>query len=237
LREHYRFYCKTLTKVITEAKKLYYDRRIINSKNKSKTIWNIIKTETVKRDGKEDIKLLNIQGNITSDQQVLASNLSDYFPTIVDKVIDSSSVTKTGQPIYDKFLNYMSPKSTGPLPNFRFMHTTTHEIERIIKSLKTKYSFGYDEIPVAMLKASAPFISSPLAYIINKSLSSGIYPSRLKFSIMKPVFKSSDKLDISNYRPIPLLPAFSKVFEKVIYSRLCQHLTQYKILTNDQYGF
>jgi hypothetical protein len=52
-----------------------------------------------------------------------------------------------------------------------------------------------------------------------------------------PVFKSGDKLDISNYRPISLLPAFSKVFEKVIYSRLCQLLTQNKILANDQYGF
>jgi hypothetical protein len=173
LREHYRLYCKTLTKVITAAKKLYYDRRIINSKNKSKTIWNIIKTETGKRDGKEDIKLLNIQGNITSDQQVLANNLNDYFLTIVDIIIDSSSVTKTGQPIYDKFLNYMSPKSTGLLPNIRVMHTTTHEIEGIMKSLKAKYSFGYNEIPVAMLQESAPFISSPLAYIVNKSLSSG----------------------------------------------------------------
>jgi hypothetical protein len=45
------------------------------------------------------------------------------------------------------------------------------------------------------------------------------------------------KLDISNYRHISLLPAFSKVFEKVIYLRLRQHLTQYNILTNDQYGF
>jgi hypothetical protein len=62
----------------------------------------------------------------------------------------------------------------GPLSNIRFRHTTTHEIEEIIKSLKAKYSHGYNEIPAAILKASAPYISSPLTYIVNKSLSSGI---------------------------------------------------------------
>jgi hypothetical protein len=130
----------------------------------------------------------------------------------------------------------MSSKYTGPLSKNRFRHTTAHELEGIIKSLKAKYSYGYDEIPVVMLKASAPFISSPLTYIINKSLATGIYLTRLKFSIVKPIFKSGDKLNISNYRPISLLPAFSKVFEKVIYSRFYQHLTHNKVLTNDQYG-
>jgi hypothetical protein len=88
-----------------------------------------------------------------------------------------------------------------------------------------------------ILKVSAPFISSPLTYIVNTSLSSGVYPARLKFAVVKHVFKSGDKCGISNYRPISLLPAFSKVFEKVIYSRLYQHLTPNKILSNDQYGF
>jgi hypothetical protein len=69
-------------------------------------------------------------------------------------------------------------------------------------------------------------------YIINKSLTTGIYPTRLKFPIVNPVFKSGDKLNISNYRPISLLLAFSKVFENVIYSRLYQHLTHNNIFTN-----
>jgi hypothetical protein len=60
---------------------------------------------------------------------------------------------------------------------------------------------------------------------------------RLKFSVVKPLFKSSDKHNVSNYRPLSLPPAFSKVIEKVIYSRLYQHLTRNKILSNDQYGF
>jgi hypothetical protein len=55
--------------------------------------------------------------------------------------------------------------------------------------------------------------------------------------VVKPVFKSGDKHNISNYRPISLLPALSKVFGKVIYQRIYQHLTQNNILSKDQYGF
>jgi hypothetical protein len=80
-------------------------------------------------------------------------------------------------------------------------------------------------------------MSSPLTYTCNKSLSSGIFPTRLKFSTAKPAFKNGDKLNISNYRPISPLIAFSMVFKKVIYARLYQHLSQNYILLNKQYGF
>ena len=52
----------------------------------------------------------------------------------------------------------------------KLKNTTTHEIDKIIKSLKNKTSHGYDEISDKILKASAPFILSPLTYIINKVL-------------------------------------------------------------------
>jgi hypothetical protein len=48
-------------------------------------------------------------------------------------------------------------------------------------------------------------------------LAHGMYPERLKFSLIKPIYKSGDKSSPSNYRPISLLPVFSKIFEKVIY--------------------
>jgi hypothetical protein len=67
---------------------------------------------------------------------------------------------------------------------------------------------------------SAPFISSPLTYICNKSLSSGIFPPKLKFSAVKPAYKNGDKFNISDHRPVSSLTAFSEVSEKVIYARL-----------------
>jgi hypothetical protein len=54
------------------------------------------------------------------------------------------------------------------------MHTTTHEIEGIIKSLKAKYSFGYDEIPVAMLKASESLKIMTNKLILDQNLNGGL---------------------------------------------------------------
>ena len=73
---------------------------------------------------------------------------------------------------------------------------------------------GYQQ---KILKLSIHYISSPLTYICNRMLSSGIFPARLKFSEVKPIFKRGDENFTSNYRPVSLLKSFSNIFEKVIY--------------------
>jgi hypothetical protein len=70
-----------------------------------------------------------------------------------------------------------------PFPSIKFSYTSTKETEEIIKILKTKHSHGYDQIPTKIMKLSAPFISSSLTYMFNKSLFSDIFPTRLKFSV------------------------------------------------------
>jgi len=116
-------------------------------------------------------------------------------------------------------------------------YTSTKEIENIIKSLKTKNAHGYNEISVTVLKWSAPFTSSPLTYIFNKSLEMGSFPSRLKYSTVIPIFKAGDKLNIPNFRPISLLVSFSKIFKKIIYTRIYAHVVQNQILADEQYRF
>ena len=68
-------------------------------------------------------------------------------------------------------------------------------------------------------------------------LSTGIFPDRLKYAIVKPIFKKGDEQDVTNYRPISLLTAFSKVIEKLTYARLYEHITINSVLSNSQYGF
>jgi hypothetical protein len=68
-------------------------------------------------------------------------------------------------------------------------------------------------------------------------LTTGTFPDRLKFSEIKPIYKKGDKTLISNYRPISLLPVFSKIFEKIIYKRLYDYLTLNNILVKEQCGF
>jgi len=63
------------------------------------------------------------------------------------------------------------------------------------------------------------------------------FPERLKYSIIKPLFKKGDRTTPSNYRPISLLTAFSKVIEKALYNRLIDHLNNNSLLNPQQFGF
>ena len=87
------------------------------------------------------------------------------------------------------------------------------------------------------MKASASFITSPLTYIFNKVLSTGVFPDWLKYSEVQPLFKKGEKTEITNYRPISLLPSFSKIIEKIKYKRLIFYLNEKNILVNGQFGF
>jgi len=111
------------------------------------------------------------------------------------------------------------------------------KIEQNIKSLKTKNSYVYDEISTKILKISCPFISSPLNYIRNKILFWGLFPERLKYTVIKPLHKNGDRCEVSNYRPVSLLTSFLKIFEMVMQTRILNHLTKYNILSNEKYGF
>jgi len=133
--------------------------------------------------------------------------------------------------------NYLINNFNSRFSRINWKYATTYEINRIIKSLKIKNLYGYDEIPIKILKFSAPFIISPLIYICNKSLSSGAFPKTLKYAAIKPVYKKGDKLLTANYRPISLLTSFSKIFEKLIYSRLYKHICTKNIVVEEQYGF
>jgi hypothetical protein len=103
--------------------------------------------------------------------------------------------------------------------------------------MKLKDSHGYDEISTRILKMSAPYILSSLIYISNKILSMGIFPDRLKFSEVKPLYEDGNTSDFSNYRPISLLTSFSKVIQKILHKRLYHYLDQQKVFVNEQHGF
>jgi hypothetical protein len=130
---------------------------------------------------------------------------------------------------------YLSHIYKTTFPAIKYSYASTKETENI-KNLKTTNSYGYDEIHVKILKNCSYFIP-PLTYIINRSLTTGIFPNRLKFSEIKPLYEKGDKNSISSCRPISLLTSFSKIFEKVIYKRLHQHVSNNNSLVNEQSGF
>ena len=68
-----------------------------------------------------------------------------------------------------------------------------------------------------MIKQAISHIVKPLSYIdlCNMSLTSGIFPNNMKIAKVIPIYKASGKNEFTNYRPISLLPQFSKILEKL----------------------
>jgi hypothetical protein len=218
----YKQYFKILSRVINEPKWAKYNNQIINSTNKMKTTWNIIKSETNR------LKRSHINYENSPD------SFNDHFLSIAERIMQSTteSTNANNNPMY-----YMSKMSHNPFPNITFNSTSTGEIERSINSIKVKNSHGYDGITTKMRKASAPYICSFLGYIFNKSIRPGTFPSHLKYSIVKPLFKKGYRDNMANYQPISLLTSFPKIFEKIIYERLLQHIKVNNILLEEQFGF
>ena len=87
------------------------------------------------------------------------------------------------------------------------------------------------------MKIYKEFFSIWLAKLINLSFETGIFPDILKIAKVTPIHKKESKLDFKNYRPISLLSTFSKIYEKIIYTRIYDHLTRNKLIYLKQFGF
>ena len=179
-------------------------------------------------DGKEIEK--NIETKL-EDESSIASNFNKYFAEIGKNL--ASKIQYTGDKNIHSFL---TKNITSKLT---LKKTTEEEVLDIIKSLKTKKSSGVDNISSFLLKIISSHIAYPLHNIINKSIANGIFPEKLKWAIVSPIYKNQD-LDVhqfNSYRPISLLPTISKVFEKIIYKQLYTYMNTNNLLNASQYGF
>ena len=87
------------------------------------------------------------------------------------------------------------------------------------------------------IKDSLHIVACYITCIINTSFVTGIFPTAWKHALIFPIFKSGDDNDLSNYRPISLLPIVSKVLEKVVSVQLTQFLESNSLFSNTRHGF
>ena len=91
--------------------------------------------------------------------------------------------------------------------------------------------------PSKVVKILEPILSPLLAVIVNKSIDTSYFPNYLKTARVIPIYKSGDKSEVTNYRPISILPLFSKILERLVYNQLYYFLEKFDILHQNQYGF
>jgi hypothetical protein len=142
---------------------------------------------------------------------VIAHEFNKYFLSIAKSMNTKHNEFTFHNPDNITHLYYLQQYLKTPFPNIKLKLSSSKEVEKIIKSLKSKYSTGYDGLSTKLLKIRSSLISSPLTYICNKSISLGIFPDHLKYAVVKPLFKKGGRSSIANYRPKSMLSSFSKV--------------------------
>ena len=224
----YRNYRNQLTAIIRLAKKKYYANKFNMCTNNMKNTWREI-NNILGKGRKAGIPEKCSDGHqVFSNPADIANSFNSYFSSI------GVSLSNKLPPTNSHFMDYLHNPNTS---SFFLAPTNSFEIMDIANQLNSGSSSGFDDILSSVVKPVISFISHPLAHIFNLSVLTGSVPLKLKVAKVIPVFKKGDPQDIHNYRPISVLPCFSKILEKLVYNRLSTFLSKFNILYDYQFGF
>ena len=158
--------------------------------------------------------------------QLSSSNpgvISDLFADKFQSVYGSPHVSNN---LFDHIL---------PCLNIDQLYLTNEEILLALKQLDITKGSGPDGVPPLFLRNCSESIASPLYFIFNKSLETGVFPKIFKPSFITPIYKSGSRIDISNYRGIANQSAIPKLFEKKVNDKISEKVA--RIMNNEQHGF
>lgn len=227
-KHKYNIYRKTLKSCLRLAEKNYYHTQFLNKANDMRITWKLLNSVINKnKDRIENINLL-INGSNSRDPYKIVNAFNEFFvnigPNLAAKIAPSNVNSVDFLPIAstDSIVLYPTDKC---------------EITQIILQLKEKSSTGLDGIPMSVIKFATDFISAPLSNLINYSITNGKFPDLLKQAKVIPIFKVGDSQQVTNYRPISILNSFSKIFEKIMASRLTKFLNNQDFFYQNQFGF
>lgn len=221
-------YKNRLNSTIRQAKRSYYHNYFATHRSNMKKYWSGVRELIGRVKAKRDvIESINVDGSIVSDGDIIAGTFNSYFSNVAynlrEKLPSPDNISVTD------FIDNC--------PNSFYLYPVTiPECENVINNLKNT-SYGVNVISTRLLKLISKQISEQLTLLINESFNTGVFPSSLKVASITPVYKAGDPLLVENYRPISVLPLFSKVVEKCMAIRMTKFMTKYSILSRCQFGF
>ena len=147
---------------------------------------------------------------------------------------------QVGQKTIEKPKDYKIPEALhneNSAPNFSFEFETIANTEKYIDLLNEKTATGSDEINAKLIKDIKKEISPILTDLLNLGYEKSMFPDCLKSAIIKPIYKNDNKNDIANYRPIAILTALSKIFERSAQIQLTSHFEGNNLITIFQHAY
>ena len=225
----YKYYRDQINHLIRKSKKDYYITYFDNFKENTKKLWSGVKEIINKKSkDKSNVLYLQINGKLISDNKTIANSFNKYFTTIAQKLQEKM---KSSSVHFSNFMHNNNPESIFLDP------VTPEEVNDIIANLDESKANDSYEIPIKLIKLVRHTLSKPFSIIANSSFTEGVFPDKLKFAKVTPIYKSKSKQEVGNYRPISILPIFRKILEKLMNHRLVQFLNKHNIIFEHQHGF
>lgn len=189
--------------------------------NSSRAMWRFINSRRGKgkNRGKQEAETPSVD------------ELEKYFNNIA-KTLESKLPPAQSDPIAN-----MKPATDQNIPRLNIHTVSEREIARAIRNLKGTTTPDCYGMTCVVLKRISPAILAPLHFLINEGITLGTFPQHLKKTRIVAIFKSGDKSDPANYRPISILPILSKVYESVVKRQIEQHFETNELFTKHQHGF
>ena len=210
-KQIYKKYANLLTRVKSSLKRLYFQNKFHKIRNNPQQTWNTIRKliTPISQKVKSTISILNTASGEITDPSAIANEFNNYFVNIGTEIA-SSNQTNCNSTISTKYLS-------NTLPSLIFLEPpSVSEIFNLIHTLNLKKNAGDDEISTYILRISAKTISPLLSHLFTYVYEFGVFPSCFKTAKASPIFKTGNKTEKTNYRPIFLLSTISKVLEKTI---------------------
>lgn len=226
----YKKYKNKLTSIIRAAKEKYYQERFLAAQSNIKKTWSLIKSVTNGHISKsENIKEILVNNKPVNNQPQIANEINKFFVNI------GTDLASKIPAVSGCYLDYLrQPSGTA---SFFSTPTTPQEIIDIAHNLQPNKASGCDDISPKIIKCVITEIAGALTDIFNESLLNGTFPNSMKLAKVTPIHKGDDRRLMSNYRPISVLPTFSKILEKIMHKRLLHYLEENNIITDRQFGF
>lgn len=115
--------------------------------------------------------------------------------------------------------------------------TNATEVFQTFQEIKNSTTRDVNQLQIKPIKFVLDAIAPVLTHVYNLCLSTGVFPRKMQIGKVLALFKKGDRTDISNYRPISILPLFSKCLEKLIFRRLSNFLESKNVITHCQFAF
>ena len=211
-----------------QLKKQHYTDKISSSKGNSKDSWMTISELLSKRSKSCNTDWLKDSDNVVTSTEDIANMMNSCFCSI-------------GTELANKIVHFSNPLLSGVYhvndksKKINFKPVNVQDIKDAL--VKASKSFGHDNISYFLLKLALLYIENALTIMFNTSIETSIFPNASKLARVNPIFKEGEKDGKSNYRPISVLLAISRLFEKLITDQLCQFMDKNGLFSTDQSGF